>query len=227
MTPEHLELAARNLSLSSETDFHCQTVQPSFRNQIDGTESGEASSFMHIIAPTTSQPTFLETASTPEWYAVQTRPRHEKVVKHSLETNSIETFLPLSSQVSSWTDRRKIVEIPLFPGYIFARMTWSMQSRVRVFQTRGVVGFVGPRKEATPIPAQQIETVRNLIQARAECRQHPYLSVGQRVRIKDGALHGLQGILVRIASDCSLIVSVDLIHRSVAVRLDGYEVESL
>jgi transcriptional antiterminator NusG len=162
-----------------------------------------------------------------QWYAIQTRPRHEKVVTHSLEIAGIETFLPLCSQIRSWSDRRKIVEFPLFPGYIFARTAWSMQARVRVFQTNGVIGFVGPRKEATPIPVQQIDAVRSLMQARAECRPHPYLTIGQRVRIQNGALQGLQGILVRVASDHSLIVSVDLIHRSVGIRLDGYEVEAL
>ena len=162
-----------------------------------------------------------------EWCALQTRPRHEKVVKHSLESAGIETFLPVCPQIRSWSDRRKVVEFPLFPGYIFARTTWSMQARVRVCQTNGVVAFVGPRKEATPIPEQQIDAVRSLIGAQAELRPHPYLTVGQRVRIRNGALQGLEGILVRVAGDHSLVVSVDLIHRSVAFRLDGYELEGL
>jgi transcription termination/antitermination protein NusG len=177
----------------------------------------------HFVAKSGS----FETLPVAEWYAVQTRPRHEKVVKHSLETAGIETFLPLCPQYRSWSDRRKIVDFPLFPGYIFARAAWSMQARVRVFQTNGVIGFVGPRKEATPIPVQQIDAVRSLMQARAECRPHPYLTVGQRVQIRNGALQGLQGILVRVASDHSLVVSVDLIHRSVSIRLDGYEVGGL
>ena len=162
-----------------------------------------------------------------EWYALQTRPRHEKVVKYSLESAGIETFLPLCPQVRTWSDRRKVVEFPLFPGYIFARTTWSMQARVRAFQTNGVIAFVGPRKEATPIPEEQIDAVRSLVASQAECRPHPYLTVGQRVRIRNGALQGLEGILVRVAGDHSLVVSVDLIHRSVAFRLDGYELEGL
>ena len=162
-----------------------------------------------------------------EWYALQTRPRHEKVVKYSLESSGIETFLPVCPQIRSWSDRKKVVEFPLFPGYIFARTNWSMQARARVFQTNGVIAFVGPRKEATPIPEQQIDAVRSLIGSQAECRPHPYLSVGQRVRIRSGALQGLEGILVRVAGDHSLVVSVDLIHRSVAFRLDGYELEGL
>jgi transcriptional antiterminator NusG len=182
---------------------------------------------MDISIHTAAKSGSFESLPVAQWYAVQTRPRHEKVVTHSLETAGIETFLPLCSQIRSWSDRRKIVEFPLFPGYIFARTTWSTQARVRVFQTNGVIGFVGPRKEATPIPVQQIDAVRFLIKARADCRPHPYLIVGQRVRIRNGALQGLEGLLVRVASDHSLVVSVDLIHRSVAIRINGYEVEGL
>jgi transcription antitermination factor NusG len=90
-----------------------------------------------------------------------------------------------------------------------------------------VIGFVGPNNQATPIPAQQIEAVRSLLEMQTDCRPHPYLNTGQRVRIRSGALQGLEGILVRIVSDHSMVVSVDLIHRSVAIRLAGYEVESL
>jgi transcription antitermination factor NusG len=73
----------------------------------------------------------------------------------------------------------------------------------------------------------QIDAVRTLMQAQFECRPHPYLNIGQRIRIQNGALRGLEGILVRVASDKSLIVSVDLIQRSVAIRLEGYEVNGL
>src|ERR1700676_429962 len=152
-----------------------------------------------------------------EWFAIRTRPRHEKVVTSQLEMSGIESFLPLCSQVRSWSDRRKIVDFPLFPGYVFVRTSRTTHSRVRVFQARGVLGFVGPNNQATPIPAQQIEAVRSLLQSQIECRPHPYLSIGQRVRIQNGALQGMEGILVRNASDHTLVVSVDLIHRSVAI----------
>ncbi len=162
-----------------------------------------------------------------EWFAVRTRPRHEKAVTKQLENTGIESFLPLCSQVRSWSDRKKILDLPLFPGYVFVHTSPATRSRVRVFQARGVIGFVGPNNEATPIPAQQIEAVRFLMQAQIDCRPHPYLSIGQRVRIQNGSLQGLEGILIRIASDDSLIVSVDLIHRSVSIRLEGYQVDGL
>ena len=86
---------------------------------------------------------------------------------------------------------------------------------------------MGPRKEATPIPAQQIEAIRLMMRAQSEYQPHPFLNVGQRVRIRTGSLEGLEGVLVRVSTDCKLVVSVDLIHRSVALCLDGYEVEGL
>ena len=160
-----------------------------------------------------------------DWCAIQTRPRHEKVVTRHLNDAGISTFLPLYSQMRTWSDRHKKIEFPLFPGYIFARACWSTPARVRVFQTSGVIGFVGPRKEATPIPVQQIDAIRLMMQTGANFQPHAFLNVGQRVRIRTGALQGLEGILVRISSDHRLVVSVDLIHKSVALRLDGYEVE--
>jgi len=162
-----------------------------------------------------------------EWFALRTRPRHEKMVAQQLETGGLEAFLPLCAQVRSWSDRRKIVELPLFPGYLFVRTSQIVQERVRVFRARGVLGFVGPNNQATPIPAQQIEAVRSLTQSQADIRPHPYLNIGQRVRIQNGALQGLEGILIRVANDQSLIVSVDLIQRSVVIRLEGYEVDGL
>ena len=161
------------------------------------------------------------------WCAIHTRPRHERVVMQRLEDAGFATFLPLYSQVRTWSDRQKRIDFPLFPGYVFARTVWSTRARVRVFQTNGVIGFVGPRKEATPIPVQQIDAVRLMMQARAEYQPHPYLNVGQRVRIRSGSLQGLEGILVCVSTHQQLVVSVDLIHRSVAIRLEGYEVEGL
>lgn len=182
---------------------------------------------MHINPQDNTAPGLLTTLMPYEWFALRTRPRHEKVVTSQLESSGIETFLPLCAQVRTWSDRRKTVEFPLFPGYVFVKTSWVTQARVRVFQAKGVLGFVGPSNQATSIPAEQIEAVRSLLHLQIECRPHPYLNVGQRVRIQNGALQGLEGILVRIASDHSLVVSVDLIHRSVAIRLEGYEVDPL
>src|SRR5487761_208416 len=106
---------------------------------------------MHLEPQENIESGLLGTVLPCEWFAIRTRPRHEKVVTSQLETSGIETFLPLSTQVRSWSDRRKIVDFPLFPGYVFVRASLATQTRVRVFQVRGVLGFVGPNNQATPI----------------------------------------------------------------------------
>lgn len=161
------------------------------------------------------------------WYAIQTRARHEKIVASQLERDGIETFLPLCSRVHIWSDRRKVIDLPLFSSYVFVHTSYTVSERVHLLRTRGVVGFVGPRKEATSIPADQIERVRSVIRANAQYGPVPYLAAGQRVRIRSGALHGLEGILLRVADDHSLVLSIDLIQKSIAVRLCGYEVETV
>jgi transcription antitermination factor NusG len=161
------------------------------------------------------------------WYAIQTRSRHEKMVASQLEKGGMEAFLPLCSRVRLWTDRRKIIEFPLFPSYVFVRTTCSNNERVHVLRTRGVVGFVGPCNNAAPIPADQIDNVRALLRSSVPYSPVPYVALGQRVRIRSGALQGLEGILIRVADDHSLILSIDLIRRSIAVHLHGYEVEVL
>jgi transcription antitermination factor NusG len=164
----------------------------------------------------------------PAWYAVQTRPRHEQQVASQLKQDGIEVLLPVVNQVRRWSDRRKLLQIPLFPTYVLICIALSNnRERVRVLRKSGVIGFVGPRREATPIEPAQIDNVRALMAARMGCQPHPYLTVGQRVRICSGALKGLQGILLRIANDRNLVLSIDLIHKSMIVRIDGYELESI
>ena len=194
----------------------------------DGTEKGGALYSQQIVtAGDAAGPNISESNSRPEWYAIQTLPRHEKSVTCQLQDAGIHTVLPLNTQVHRWSDRRKVVSLPLFPGYVFVQLADLKLERIRLLRTRGVVGFVGPRREACPIPPWQIEGVRSLLATSAEYRPHPYVAMGQRVRIRDGALQGLEGILVRIADDHSLILSIDLIHKSVAVRIEGYALETI
>lgn len=191
------------------------------------TENGEALSYMLINTQEITNSNVRGDLIAPEWFAVRTRPRHEKAVVKQLEMSHVESFLPLYTEVRSWSDRRKEVDFPIFPGYIFVRISNHSHTRLLVFQARGVIGFVGPNNKATAIPSQQIESIRSLVKAKVDFRPYPYLNVGQRIRIRNGALQGLEGVLVRVASDQSLIVSVDLIHKSVAIRLEGYDVASL
>ncbi len=161
-----------------------------------------------------------------QWYAVQTRARHEKLVAHRFQERGITSFLPMVTEVHRWSDRKKIVELPLFGCYVFAKISPTNVDRLRVLKVDGVLSLVGTRGEGTSIPDEQIESVRILIQERTPWSSHPFLKVGQRVRIRSGALDGMEGILVSRNGDRSLVVSIDAIQRSLALRLEGYEVEA-
>jgi transcription antitermination factor NusG len=161
------------------------------------------------------------------WYAVQTRSRHEKMVARQLEGLGFRTFLPLTAQLRQWSDRRKLVELPLFPGYTFVHMVYQPEQRYRVLNTEGIVSFVGIQGQGIPIPDKQIEYIRILQSADVRMESHPFLKVGQRVRVCSGSLSGTEGILVGQESDRMLVISVELIQRSVSIRLQGYEVEAI
>jgi len=159
------------------------------------------------------------------WYAVHTRARHERVVVHRLQEQGVTTFLPLVTEVHRWSDRKKTVQVPLFGCYVFAKFTSNRSDRLRVLRVDGVFGLVGAGGEGTPIPDQQIDAVRSLVETQLPWTSHPFLKIGQRVRITSGVLNGMEGILVSRNGDRSLVISVDAIQRSLAVRVEGYEVE--
>jgi transcription antitermination factor NusG len=159
------------------------------------------------------------------WYALQTRARHEKVVRERLEQRGIATFLPTVIEVHRWSDRKKQIELPLFSCYLFARLVATKMNRLRMLCLEGVCSFVGCRGEGVPIPDDQIEAVRTLICSRVPCSSYPFLKTGQRVRICSGSLQGIEGMLVSRDGDSTLVISVDGIQRSLAVRVDGYKIE--
>jgi len=165
--------------------------------------------------------------SQPRWYAVRTRSRHEKLVARQFQSQGIESFLPIVTQTRKWSDRNKQVETPLFSGYAFLRMIHTSDERVRVLRTQGVVNFVGVQGTGTPIPDHQIEDIKTLMASRVPYEERPFLRVGQRVRVRGGALDGMQGILVAENGDRSLVISVEPIQRSLCVRVAGYEVEAV
>jgi len=175
----------------------------------------------------TSSPVPVTEVDRSHWYAVQTRARHEKVVSERLQEQGLTTFLPMISEVHRWSDRRKTVELPLFNCYLFVRMAPCNEERVRVHRVNGVFGIVGARGEGTPIPDEQIQAVRTLISEQLPWSFHPFLKIGQRVRIRGGSMDGVEGVLVARNGDRTLVVSIDAIQRSLAVRIEGYDVEAV
>ena len=159
------------------------------------------------------------------WYALHTRARHEKAVERRLRDQGMETFLPTAMEVHRWSDRKKKVEVPLFSCYVFIRCALSAADRTRVHQVESVHGFVGVHGASLPIPDEQIESIQKVLTQAAPWRSYPFLKAGQRVRVRGGAMDGVEGVFLSENGDHSLIISVDAIQRSMAVRIDGYDVE--
>ncbi len=168
-------------------------------------------------------PLSASVAPTP-WFAIYTRSRHEKLVAQQLEGKQIPTFLPLHREVHRWQDRYQQVDMPLFRGYVFAQFERLSPARFTVLRTNGVVRIVRFGLEDTPVPAEQIEALRRVLESRALVHSHRYLQVGQRVKVISGALAGVEGILARVKKRDRLVIAVEPIRQAVAVELSGYEV---
>jgi transcription antitermination factor NusG len=174
-----------------------------------------------------SAPVTPVTVSDAKWYAIRTRSRHEKVAARELDAQGIPVFLPLVTSVRQWSDRRTKVEMPLFPGYAFVRVDYFSGERVRVLRTTGVVDFVGQKAEGSSIPDEQIESIRTILIRNVPVKDHPFLNVGQRIRVRNGALSGVEGILVALKGTRHLVISVEPIHRSLCISLDDYQIENI
>src|SRR5260370_1991189 len=162
----------------------------------------------------------------PQWYAIRTRSRHEKMVSEQLQEQGIETFLPLVKKTHKWSDRMKEVELPLFSGYNFVRLILSSPERGRALRAHGVAGFVGINGAGTAIPESQIQDIRTLLGSKVPFEERTFLKVGQRVRIRGGSLDGVEGILAAQDGEQSLTISLEPIHRSLSIRIQGYTVEA-
>lgn len=163
--------------------------------------------------------------ATSSWHAVYTHARHEKRVAQQLDERGIENFLPLYHSIRRWKDRRKELDLVLFPGYIFVRM--ALSQRLRVLQLPGVVRFVSFNGQPAALPGDDLEALRTGLAQGMRAEHHPYLTVGRRVRVTRGPLSGAQGILLRVKTNWRIVISIDAIMRSVAVEVDETDVEPL
>lgn len=160
----------------------------------------------------------------PKWYALRTRSRHEKMVADQLAQHGIENFLPLLKRKRQWSDRVKEVESPLFSGYTFVRMVLASPDKLRVLQTHGAAGLVGIRGVGVPIPDVQIDSLKTVVANGIPFIEQSLFQIGQRVRVRGGALDGIEGILAA-QNDRTLVISVEPIQRSVSISVDGYVIE--
>ncbi len=157
------------------------------------------------------------------WHALYTCPRHERAVAHQIEQRSIACFLPLYRSVRRWKDRRKELELALFPGYVFVRL--ALEDRLRVLQLPSAVRLVSFKGQPAVLPESEIEALRERLTRGSGFEPHPYLCVGRRVRVCGGPMQGLEGIIVRRKDRSRLVFSLDLLMRSVSVEVDESDVE--
>jgi transcription antitermination factor NusG len=159
------------------------------------------------------------------WFAAYTFANHEKKVACELQRRELQSFLPLYKSSRRWSDRRQVVTAPLFPGYVFVRL--ALEDRLRVLRVPGVARLVGFGGLPTPLPDEQIEPLRCGWSDGLKCEPHPYLNIGQRVRVVGGPLAGAEGILLRKKGSLRVVISVEAILRSIAVEVEAGDVESI
>jgi transcription antitermination factor NusG len=160
-----------------------------------------------------------------DWYAIYTRHQHEKTVAESLSNHGMEVFLPTYTAVRQWKDRKKHLTLPLFPCYVF--LHGELDRRVKVLSTPGVYSFVGIAGQPAAIQETEIDAIRRTVTSGLPSGPFPYLQCGDRVRVKAGPLMGIEGILIRKKSSFRLILSAELLQKSIAVEVDAFSVEPL
>lgn len=152
------------------------------------------------------------------WYAIRVRSNHERTTSAILAGKGFPTFFPRYRGHRFPSASSKLVEIPLFPGYIFAR--FDAEDRLPVLVTPGLVSIVGFGKIPSPVPEFDITAIRRMVDSGLRVQPWPFLQVGQRVRVHAGPLAGLEGLVLSFRKDCRLIISVNLLQRSVAAEID-------
>src|SRR5580692_7430586 len=160
----------------------------------------------------------------PKWFAVYTISRHEKRVAQHLTQREIEFYLPLYKSERKWSDGSRVtLDLPLFPGYLFVHI--KRTDRVRVLDVPGALAVVGGTGgEPAPLPAEAIDALRSGLEHR-HVEPHPLLTVGQRARIRSGAMAGMEGVVMRKKNSCRVVLTLEHIQRSIAVEVDGDDLE--
>jgi transcription antitermination factor NusG len=178
-----------------------------------------------IVYPTSSTdyPGLPSSFCKPFWYAVYTSANHEKRVAEQLTRRSVEHFLPLYDTVRRWKDRRVQLQLPLFHGYVFVRL--ALRDRLHVLQVPGVAKLVGFNGMPTALAQEEIDSLRTSLECGVRVEPHPFMTAGQRVRVKDGPLAGMTGILVKRKNRARFVVSVELIQRAMAIAIEETDLE--
>jgi transcription antitermination factor NusG len=161
-----------------------------------------------------------------KWYALYVKSRHEFVTQAELMRKGISTFLPTVKKLSQWKDRKKMIELPLFPGYIFAYVQPYTEGFITVLRTRGAVDLVASEPGVpTPVPDEEINSLMILMESGQKIDVYPDLREGTRVRVKRGPLHGAVGTLENREDEYQFLINIDILGRSVGVKVYADDIE--
>jgi transcription antitermination factor NusG len=164
----------------------------------------------------------LSETGTPQWFALGVKPRFDKAVARMLESKGFETLLPLYKKRHRYAARCKVAELPLFPGYVFCR--FNVLTRLPILTTPGVTQILGTGNTPIPLSENEIVSLQTAIKSDLPLQPFPFLQVGQRVRIEEGALAGVVGIVIRCKQSLRLVLSITLLQRSVLLEIDQHQI---
>jgi transcriptional antiterminator NusG len=156
------------------------------------------------------------------WFALQVRPRHELVAARMLRSKGFEEFVPTYSAKRQWSDRQKRIEFPLFAGYVFCK--FYPVKKLPIINTASVIRIVGTNQGPAAIADQEIDAIRKAVQSGQSVQPHPFITIGSKVRIEEGPMEGVEGILIGQKKGSQMIISVGLLQRSIALQIEGYAI---
>jgi transcription antitermination factor NusG len=159
------------------------------------------------------------------WYAVQTRSNFERRVAEGLQLAGVTHYLPVFAEVHQWSDRKRCIERPVFPGYVFVRLPKTPAARLSALKIHGSVRIVGCGREIEAIPDREIDSIRQMLASDSSCRTVPYMERGVRVRVVRGPLKNLDGVFLRDKGKGRLLVSIRLLCQSLAAEVATEDVE--
>ena len=177
---------------------------------------------------TSREPGQIEQQEGTRWYAVHTRSNFEKKVAIGLAEKGLESYLPVCNEIHQWKDRKKVVELPVFPNYVFARCGDHASEKLQILRTGGVVRILGSANgTAEPVPDAEIEAIRLMLASSGRCYRQPRLQEGARVRVSRGPLKGIEGSLLRVKNEFRLLVAISLLSQSVATEVDIGDIDPI
>ena len=202
--------------------LHSPLIAAGKDNKVDQLAVAHNSPFSETVIKEQSAVTTI-----PNWYTVYVKPRHEFVAFGELQRKRVEAFLPSVKRISQWKDRKKLIEYPLFPGYVFVQVPSYPGAFLTVLKTRGVVSFIAlePGKPTPAVP-EEIASLKLLIESGDDIDIYPHLKEGMRVRVKNGPLKYAEGILVKRENENLFVVNIELLGRGVAVKICVHDLES-